>query len=101
MEDVFLDLLIMLKIRYYDVFGVLQLQAAVVLIDFRIGVVKGIMGGRGNLKGVRFLNCVIMFVCQLGFSIKLIVDYVFVFENGYIAVIVIDDVFFFIGGYIL
>jgi len=43
-EDVFSDSSIMPKIRHYDASGTPQPQAAAVLIDFRTGAVKGIMG---------------------------------------------------------
>lgn len=99
MEDVFSDLSIMPKIKHYDASGIPQPQAAAVLIDFKTGAVKGIMGGRGNLKGVRLLNRATMSVRQPGSAIKPIADYSLALENGYTAATVIDDVPFSVGRY--
>ncbi|WP_271628900.1 transglycosylase domain-containing protein [Caldicellulosiruptor sp. DIB 104C] len=99
MEEVFSDPAYMPKIRHYDASGTPQPQAAAVLIDFSTGAVKGIMGGRGNLKGVRLLNRATMSVRQPGSSIKPIADYALALENGYTAATIIDDVPFSVGGY--
>lgn len=99
MEDAFSDPSIMPKIRHYDASGTPQPQAAAVLIDFSTGEVKGIMGGRGNLKGVRLLNRATMSVRQPGSAIKPIADYALALENGYTAASIIDDVPFSVGGY--
>nr|WP_049778110.1 PBP1A family penicillin-binding protein [Caldicellulosiruptor owensensis] len=99
MEEVFSDPSVMPKIKHYDKSGIPQPQAAAVLIDFSTGAVKGIMGGRGNLKGVRLLNRATMSVRQPGSAIKPIADYALALENGYTAATVIDDVPFSVGGY--
>lgn len=65
-EEVFSDSMYMPLIRYYDKNGVPQPQAAAVLIDFRTGAVKGIMGGRGKINGVRVFNRATMSVRQPG-----------------------------------
>ncbi|WP_039766173.1 transglycosylase domain-containing protein [Caldicellulosiruptor sp. F32] len=99
MEEVFSDSNYMPTVRYYDKNGVPQPQAAAVLIDFRTGAVKGIMGGRGNMNAVRLFNRATMSVRQPGSAIKPIAVYALALERGYGPWSVILDAPFSIGGY--
>jgi penicillin-binding protein 1A len=98
-EEVFSDSMYMPLIRYYDKNGVPQPQAAAILIDFRTGAVKGIMGGRGNISGVRSFNRATMSVRQPGSAIKPIAVYSLALERGYSPWSVVLDAPFSVGGY--
>lgn len=99
MEKIFSDSRFMPKIRYYTSDGIPQPQVAAVLIDFRTGEVKGIMGGRGNIKGIRVFNRATMSVRQPGSAIKPIAVYSLALERGYKPWSVVLDAPFSVGGY--
>lgn len=99
MEDIFSNKTYMPIIKHYDQNGTPQPQAAAVLIDYKTGAVRGIMGGRGNLKGARLLNRATMSIRQPGSAIKPIAVYSLALENGWTAASIIDDVPFSVGGY--
>lgn len=99
MEEVFSDSRYMPTVRYYDKNGTPQPQAAAVLIDFRTGAVKGIMGGRGNMNAVRLFNRATMSVRQPGSAIKPIAVYALALERGYSPWSIVLDAPFSIGGY--
>lgn len=99
MEQVFSNSRYMPTVRYYDKNGIPQPQAAAVLIDFRTGAVKGIMGGRGNISAVRVFNRATMSVRQPGSAIKPIAVYALALERGYSPWSLVLDAPFSIDGY--
>jgi len=74
-----------------DINGVIQPQAAMVIIDYRTGEIKGLVGGRGY-SGQRTLNRVTQARRQPGSSIKPITVYVPALDKGYTPATVIDDI---------
>ncbi len=78
--------------------GVPQPQAAMVIIDYKTGQVKAMVGGRGQ-EGSMLLNRATQSYRQPGSSIKPLSVYTAAIDNGYTAATVIDDVpVAFIGG---
>ncbi len=74
----------------HDKEGVVQPQSASVVIDYRNGHIKALVGGR-DVKGSRILNRAIK-PRQPGSSIKPIAAYLPALASGYTAASVIDDV---------
>ncbi len=74
-----------------DAKGVPQPQAAMVIMDYKTGQVKAMVGGRGQ-KGALLLNRATKSYRQPGSSIKPISVYTAAIDNGYTAATVIDDV---------
>ncbi len=74
-----------------DAKGVPQPQAAMVIMDYKTGQVKAMVGGRGQ-KGALLLNRATKAYRQPGSSIKPISVYTAAIDNGYTAATVIDDV---------
>jgi len=99
MEEVFNSRSYMPKIVKTDKDGVVQPQAAAILIEQRTGKVLAVMGGRGDIKGARLLNRATMSTRQPGSAIKPIAVYSLALENGYTAPTIIDDVPFSVGNY--
>ena len=74
-----------------DAKGVPQPQAAMVIVDYKTGQVKAMVGGRGQ-EGKMLLNRATQSYRQPGSSIKPISVYTAAIDNGYTAATVIDDV---------
>lgn len=75
---------------YHDKEGIVQPQSASVVIDYRTGQIKALVGGR-DVKGSRILNRAIQ-PRQPGSSIKPIAAYLPALDTGSTAATVIDDV---------
>lgn len=70
--------------------GNLQPQGAMVIIDYRTGEIKGLVGGRGH-EGKRLLNRATQSKRQPGSSIKPLTVYTPAIDNGYTTRSPIDD----------
>lgn len=75
---------------YNDTDGVVQPQSAVVILDYRTGEIKALVGGR-ETKGTRLFNRAIT-GRQPGSSIKPIAVYLPALDNGFTAADIIDDI---------
>ncbi len=83
--------LIISKDYYYnDLTGTVQPQSASVLIDYRTGQVKALVGGR-EAKGAKILNRALT-PRQPGSTIKPLAAYLPALEQGYTAASPIDDI---------
>ncbi|SHH87464.1 penicillin-binding protein 1A [Caloranaerobacter azorensis DSM 13643] len=85
------NLLINPKYFYINKTGVVQPQSAVVIMDYRTGEIKALVGGR-NVKGNKVLNRAVHSQRQPGSAIKPIAVYLPALDNGYTAATVIDDI---------
>lgn len=74
-----------------DAKGVPQPQAAMVVIDYKTGKIKAMIGGRGQ-KGQLLLNRATQSYRQPGSAIKPLTVYTAAIDNGYTAGTVVDDV---------
>jgi len=74
-----------------DAKGVPQPQAAMVIIDYKTGKIKAMVGGRGQ-EGKLLLNRATQSYRQPGSAIKPITVYTAAIDNGYTAGTVVDDV---------
>ncbi len=70
--------------------GIIQPQSAMVIIDYRTGEIKALVGGR-NIKGQKLYNRAIN-PRQPGSSIKPLSVYTPAIDNGWTAADVVDDV---------
>ncbi|WP_353097679.1 PBP1A family penicillin-binding protein [Tissierella praeacuta] len=77
--------------------GVVQPQSATVLLDYRTGQIKALVGGR-DIEGAKILNRATASRRQPGSSIKPITAYLPALDNGYTAATTIDDVPFYSNG---
>ncbi len=75
----------------YDDHGVLQPQSASVIIDYRTGHIKSIVGGR-DIEGSKTLNRAVDAVRQPGSTIKPLTVYLTALDRGYTAASVLDDI---------
>ncbi|WP_069649365.1 penicillin-binding protein 1A [Caloranaerobacter ferrireducens] len=85
------NLLINPKYFYINKTGIVQPQSAVVIMDYRTGEIKALVGGR-NVKGNKVLNRAVHSQRQPGSAIKPIAVYLPALDNGYTAATVIDDI---------
>lgn len=74
-----------------DAKGVPQPQAAMVIIDYKTGKIKAMVGGRGQ-EGKLLLNRATQSYRQPGSAIKPVTVYTAAIDNGYTAGTVVDDV---------
>jgi len=88
------NLLISDKYFYRSKDGIVQPQSATVVIDYRTGHIKGLIGGR-DIEGTNILNRATSSQRQPGSSIKPIAVYLPALDNGYTAATPIDDVPFY------
>ncbi|MDR7870147.1 MAG: PBP1A family penicillin-binding protein [Tissierellaceae bacterium] len=76
---------------YRDANGIVQPQSASIVIDYRTGHIKAIVGGR-DIDGNRILNRATDSQRQPGSAIKPIAAYLPALDNGFTAASPIDDV---------
>lgn len=88
------NLLINSKYFYIAKDGVVQPQSATVVLDYRAGHIKALVGGR-DIEGQRVLNRATDSARQPGSAIKPIAVYYPALDNGYTAATAIDDVPFY------
>lgn len=74
--------------------GIVQPQSATVIIDYRTGEIKALVGGR-DVKGSRILNRATSSPRQPGSTIKPLAAYLPALDNGYTAASPIDDIPFY------
>jgi penicillin-binding protein 1A len=74
-----------------DAKGVPQPQGAMVIIDYKTGKIKAMVGGRGQ-EGQMLLNRATSSYRQPGSAIKPITVYTAAIDNGYTAGTVVDDI---------
>ena len=91
-------LLIDEKYFYRQEDGVVQPQSATVIMDYRTGELKALVGGR-DVKGDKILNRATASARQPGSAIKPLAVYLPALDNGYTAATVIDDIPFQKGGW--
>lgn len=91
------NLLINERYFYRSHNGTVQPQSATVLLDYRTGNIKALVGGR-DTKGTRILNRATEAKRQPGSVIKPIGVYLPALDNGYTAASIIDDVPFYANG---
>src|SRR5690606_29346436 len=84
------NLLINDKYFYRDKDGIVQPQSATVVLDYRTGHIKGLIGGR-DIEGTSILNRATASQRQPGSAIKPIAVYLPALDNGYTAATPIDD----------
>lgn len=85
------NLLINSKYFFRSSDGVVQPQSATVILDYRTGEIKALVGGR-DIEGAKLLNRATSSRRQPGSSIKPIAVYLPALDNGYTAATPIDDV---------
>ncbi|NLY46230.1 MAG: PBP1A family penicillin-binding protein [Tissierella sp.] len=83
---------------YRSVDGIVQPQSASVVIDYRSGHIKAIVGGR-DVDGNRILNRATDSQRQPGSTIKPLTVYLPALDNGYTAASPIDDIPYTQGGW--
>ncbi|MDD2447839.1 MAG: transglycosylase domain-containing protein, partial [Tissierellia bacterium] len=88
------NLLMNSKYFYIAKDGVVQPQSATVVLDYRAGHIKALVGGR-DIEGQRVLNRATDSARQPGSAIKPIAVYYPALDNGYTAATAIDDVPFY------
>ncbi|NLJ78915.1 MAG: PBP1A family penicillin-binding protein [Tissierellia bacterium] len=84
-------LLIDEKYFYRQEDGVVQPQSATVIMDYKTGQLKALVGGR-DVKGDKILNRATASARQPGSAIKPLAVYLPALDNGYTAATVIDDI---------
>jgi penicillin-binding protein 1A len=85
------NLLINPKYFPFDTKGIVQPQSAAVIIDYRTGEIKALVGGR-NIEGSRTFNRATQAKRQPGSSIKPLAVYLPALDNGFTAATVYDDI---------
>ena len=85
------NLLISDKYFFRSKDGIVQPQSATVVLDYRTGHIKGLIGGR-DIEGTSILNRATASQRQPGSSIKPIAVYLPALDNGYTAATPIDDI---------
>ncbi len=85
--------------RYFPVSktGIVQPQSATVILDYRTGQIKALIGGR-DVKGNRILNRATSSQRQPGSVMKPIATYLPALDNGFTAATPIDDIPFYSNG---
>jgi penicillin-binding protein 1A len=91
------NLLISNSYFYRSEDGIVQPQSASVVIDYRTGHIKAIVGGR-DVDGNRILNRATDSQRQPGSSIKPLSVYLPALDNGYTAATAIDDIPYYSNG---
>lgn len=77
--------------------GIVQPQSAAVIIDYKTGQIKALVGGR-DVEGTRILNRATSSPRQPGSTIKPLAVYLPALDNGYTAASPIDDIPFYVNG---
>lgn len=77
--------------------GIVQPQSATVVMDYKTGQIKALVGGR-DVEGARILNRATSSARQPGSTIKPIAVYLPALDNGYTAASPIDDIPFYSNG---
>ncbi len=90
------NLLINEKYFYRQDEGIVQPQSATVIMDYRTGQIKALVGGR-DVEGNRILNRATSSARQPGSTIKPLAAYLPALDNGYTAATPIDDIPFYDG----
>jgi penicillin-binding protein 1A len=90
------NLLINSKYFFIAKDGIVQPQSASVVLDYRTGYIKAIVGGR-DVEGQRILNRATDSARQPGSAIKPVAVYLPALDNGYTAASSIDDIPFYNG----
>lgn len=88
------NLLINSKYFYMNKDGIVQPQSAAIILDYRTGHIKAVVGGR-DVDGQRILNRATDSQRQPGSVIKPIATYLPALDNGYTAGSSIDDIPYF------
>lgn len=91
------NLIIDKKYFYRDQDGIVQPQSATVLMDYKTGQLKALVGGR-EVEGDKILNRATSSARQPGSSIKPLAAYLPALDNGYTAATAIDDIPFYNKG---
>ncbi len=91
------NLLINEKYFYRSKDGIVQPQSASVIIDYRTGHIKSIMGGR-DVDGTRILNRATNSQRQPGSVIKPLAVYLPALDNGFTAASAFDDIPNYVNG---
>lgn len=84
------------KYFYISKDGIVQPQSASLVLDYRTGHIKAVVGGR-DVEGQRILNRATDSARQPGSAIKPIAVYLPALDNGYTAATSIDDIPFYNG----
>jgi penicillin-binding protein 1A len=77
--------------------GIVQPQSATVILDYKTGQIKALVGGR-DIEGARILNRATASQRQPGSAMKPIAAYLPALDNGFTAASPIDDVPFYFKG---
>lgn len=91
------DLLISPSYFYIPDNGIVQPQSAAVVLDYKHGHIKALVGGR-DIEGSRMLNRATESQRQPGSVMKTIATFFPALDNGWTAASVIDDIPFYSGG---
>lgn len=91
------NLLISDKYFFISKDGIVQPQSATVLLDYRTGQIKALVGGR-DIEGSRILNRATASQRQPGSAMKPIAAYLPALDNGFTAATPIDDTPFYANG---
>lgn len=91
------NLLVNEKYFYRQKDGIVQPQSATVVMDYRTGQIKALVGGR-DVEGNRILNRATSSARQPGSTIKPLAVYLPALDNGFTAASPIDDIPFYSNG---
>ncbi|MCF6466477.1 penicillin-binding protein 1A [Clostridium sp. Cult2] len=91
------NLLINEKYLYRQKDGIVQPQSGTVIMDYRTGEIKALVGGR-DVEGNRILNRATSSARQPGSTIKPLAVYLPALDNGYTAASPIDDIPYYSNG---
>lgn len=91
------NLLINEKYFYRQKDGIVQPQSAAIIMDYRTGQIKALVGGR-DVEGNRILNRATSSARQPGSTIKPLAVYLPALDNGFTAASPIDDIPFYSNG---
>lgn len=92
------NLIIDSKYFYRQKIGVVQPQSATVLMDYKTGQLKALVGGR-DVEGDKILNRATSSARQPGSTMKPLAAYLPALDNGYSAATAIDDIPFSVGSW--
>ncbi len=90
------NLIISGKYFYNSIDGIVQPQSSSVILDYKTGHIKAVVGGR-DVEGNRILNRATSAPRQPGSVIKPLAAYLPALDNGYTAATAIDDIPFYDG----
>ena len=82
---------------YHNTSGIVQPQSSTIIIDYKTGHIKALVGGR-DIEGRKIYNRATVATRQPGSAMKPLAVYLPAIDNGYTAASIIDDIPFYYKG---